>query len=43
MSHLGYEHLLSAAKALDLAHTWIGNQLAADAKGRKETANITAK
>jgi hypothetical protein len=29
------------AKRLDLAHTWIMHQLAADAKGRKQSAQAT--
>jgi hypothetical protein len=33
--YLGVDDLLAAAKLLDQAHTWIGHQLAADAKGRK--------
>ena len=35
--NLGFEDLLPAAKLLDQAHTWIQHQLAADAKGRKES------
>jgi hypothetical protein len=27
----------------DKAYEWIGNQLAADAKGRREADNVTAK
>lgn len=41
--NLGFQDLLTAAKALDLAHTWIMHQLAADAKGRKQADNVTAK
>ncbi|OWK42419.1 hypothetical protein [Fimbriiglobus ruber] len=33
---LGYDDALTAAKLLDLAHTWITHQLEADRKGRKE-------
>jgi hypothetical protein len=40
---LGYDDLLSAAKLLDLAHTWIMHQVAADRKGRKEAEQATAK
>jgi hypothetical protein len=40
---LGYDDLLTAAKLLDLAHTWIMNQMAADRKGRKEAEQVTAK
>ncbi|OWK42127.1 hypothetical protein [Fimbriiglobus ruber] len=35
--NLGSDDLLPAAKLLDLAHTWILHQLAADSKGRKES------
>ena len=35
--NLGYDDLLPAAKLLDMAHTWILHQLAADRKGRKES------
>ena len=38
---LGYDDLLSAAKLLDLAHTYIGHQLDADRKGRKESQQAT--
>lgn len=41
--NLGYEDLLPAAKLLDMAHTWIMHQLAADAKGRKQADGVTAK
>ena len=34
--NLGFDDLLSAAKLLDQAHTWIGHQLDADRKGRKQ-------
>jgi hypothetical protein len=35
--NLGYDDLLAAAKLLDQAHTWIGHQLDADRKGRKQS------
>jgi hypothetical protein len=35
--NLGFDDLLSAAKLLDQAHTWIGHQLDADRKGRKQS------
>ena len=38
---LGFDDLLSAAKLLDQAHTYIGHQLEADRKGRKESQQIT--
>jgi hypothetical protein len=41
--YLGYDDLLAAGKLLDMAHTWIMHQLAADAKGRKQSENVTAK
>lgn len=41
--NLGYEDCMPAAKLLDMAHTWIMHQLAADAKGRKQADNVTAK
>lgn len=34
---LGYDDLLAAAKLLDQAHTWIGRQLDADRKARKQS------
>lgn len=34
--NLGFDDLLSAAKLLDLAHTWVLHQQQADAKARKE-------
>jgi hypothetical protein len=34
---LGYDDLLAAGKLLDLTHTWIMHQIAADSKGRKES------
>ncbi len=40
--NLGYQDLLAAAKALDQAHTWIGHQLAADAKGRQQANRVTS-
>ena len=40
---LGFDDLLTMAKLLDLAHTWIMHQLAADAKGRKQADGVTAK
>ncbi len=40
---LGYDDLLAAGKLLDLAHTWIMHQLAADKKSRKESEQVTAK
>ena len=39
---LGSDDLLAMAKLLDLAHTWILHQLAADAKGRKESQQAAA-
>jgi hypothetical protein len=35
---LGFDDLLSMRKLLDLAHTWIMNQLAADRKAKKDAA-----
>ena len=40
---LGQDDLLPAKKLLDQADTWIQHQLAADAKGRREADNVTAK
>jgi hypothetical protein len=40
---LGFDALLAAGKLLDQAHTWIGHQLATDAKGRKQADGVTAK
>ena len=37
---LGFDDLLTAAKLLDLAHTWIMHQLAADKKERKESQQV---
>ncbi|OWK45573.1 hypothetical protein [Fimbriiglobus ruber] len=34
--NLGFDDLLAAAKLLDKAHDWIGHQLDADRKGRKQ-------
>ena len=34
--NLGFDDLLAAAKLLDQAHTYIGHQLDADRKGRKQ-------
>ncbi len=39
---LGFDDLLTMGKLLDLAHTWIMHQQAADAKGRKESAQVAA-
>jgi hypothetical protein len=39
---LGFDDLLSMAKLLDQAHTWIMHQQQADAKGRKESAQAAA-
>jgi hypothetical protein len=39
---LGFDDLLSMAKLLDSAHSWIGHQLDADRKGRKEAAQAAA-
>ena len=39
---LGFDDLLTMAKLLDLAHTWIMHQQQADAKGRKESAQAAA-
>ena len=39
---LGFDDLLTMGKLLDLAHTWIMHQQAADAKGRKESAQAAA-
>lgn len=37
---LGQDDLLTAAKLLDQAHTWIGHQLEADRKGRKQSQQV---
>jgi hypothetical protein len=39
---LGFDDLLTMAKLLDLAHTWVMHQQQADAKGRKESAQAAA-
>ena len=39
--NLGLDDLLAASKLLDMAHTWILHQLAADNKGRKESQQTT--
>ena len=39
---LGSDDLLTMAKLLDLAHTWVMHQQQADAKGRKQAAEATA-
>ena len=39
---LGSDDLLTMAKLLDLAHTWIMHQQQADAKARKEAASTKA-
>ena len=38
----GFDDLLTMAKLLDLAHTWIMHQQLADAKGRKESTQAAA-
>ena len=38
----GSDDLLTMAKLLDLAHTWIMHQHQADAKGRKESEQAAA-
>lgn len=40
---LGFDDLLTAAKLLDLAHTFIMNQMAADRKGHKVAEQASAK
>jgi hypothetical protein len=35
---LGFDDLLTMGKLLDLAHTWIMNQMAADRKAKKDAA-----
>ena len=35
--NLGFDDLLTAAKLLDQAHTWVTHQLDADHKGRKQS------
>jgi hypothetical protein len=39
---LGFDDLLTMAKLLDQAHTWIMHQQQTDAKGRKESAQAAA-
>ena len=39
---LGFDDLLTMAKLLDLAHTWIMHQQQADAKARKESQQAAA-
>ncbi len=39
---LGYDDLLTMAKLLDQAHTWIANQIAADRKAKKDTEQAAA-
>ena len=39
---MGFDDLLTMAKLLDLAHTWIMHQHQADAKARKESAKAAA-
>ena len=39
---LGFDDLLTMAKLLDDAHTWIAKQMQADAKARKESKAETA-
>jgi hypothetical protein len=39
---LGFDDLLTMAKLFDMAHTWVMHQQAADAKGRKESAQTAA-
>jgi hypothetical protein len=39
---LGYDDLLTMAKLLDLAHTWIMHQQSADTKARKQAAPTAA-
>lgn len=34
---LGFDDLLTAAKVLDLAHTWVMHQMEADRKARKQS------
>jgi hypothetical protein len=40
--NLGFDDLLTMAKLLDEAHTWIAQQLKADAKSRKNAADAEA-
>jgi hypothetical protein len=39
---LGFDDLLTMAKLFDQAHTWIMHQQQADAKARKESAQVAA-
>ena len=39
---LGFDDLLTMAKLLDQAHTWITHQQQADAKARKQSEQATA-
>ena len=39
---MGFDDLLTMAKLLDQAHTWIAQQMQADAKARKESAQAAA-
>lgn len=39
---LNFDDLLSMAKLLDSAHSWIMQQLSADAKARKESGQVAA-
>lgn len=39
---LGFDDLLTMAKLLDLAHTWVMHQQQADAKGRREAEQAAA-
>jgi hypothetical protein len=40
---LGFDDLLTMAKLLDLAHSYIMREQQADAKARKESEQVTAK
>ena len=40
---LGFDDLLTMAKLLDLAHSWVMHQQPADAKARRESEQVTAK
>ncbi len=40
--NLGYDDLLTAAKLLDLTHSWIRDRLDADRKARKESDKAAA-
>ena len=39
---LGFDDLLTMAKLLDQAHTWIAKQMQADAKARKASAEANS-